>query len=275
MLTHRLHNVAYAIISIEELRRLAQAAERPTRVHLKIDTGMHRHGILMGEIEEAMHLIRKNERIVLEGIYSHLADADTPQSPHAELQIERWNRAVRQCKAAIPGIRYVHISATSGVSYVKSVEANVMRLGLGLYGINVGFAAIKLRPALEVRSILSSVKSIPAGEYVGYNATHRAERATKIATIPVGYYEGIDRRLSSKGVVELRGVLCPIIGRVSMNVTTIDVSATTEARLSDEVVIISNDPHAPNSITAIAKACGTIPYEIMVHLPKDIRRTVV
>ena len=110
---------------------------------------------------------------------------------------------------------------------------------------------------------------------MGKNANLKATRDMRIATIPAGYAEGVDRRLSSKGELLVAGLACPIVGRVSMNITSIDVSNIADARVGDEVIVISYDPSAPNSVEAMARQCGTIPYELLVHIPAQLRRKVV
>src|SRR3989344_2871042 len=151
MLESRLADVAFGIIGVQDLRSLAALARSPTAIHLKVDTGMHRHGIAPSEIEDAYALIRANKRIVLEGIYSHLADADTPNSAHAAAQIAAWNEAVPRVRAKMPSVRFFHLAATTGSFYAQKIDANVMRLGIGLYGINVSLEKLDLRAALEMR----------------------------------------------------------------------------------------------------------------------------
>jgi alanine racemase len=148
-------------------------------------------------------------------------------------------------------------------------------LGLGLYGISIiDNPKINLRPALSMQTVISGVKAIQKGDAVGYNNTFIAPKDMLIATIPAGYAEGVDRRLSNIGKVEVNGILCPIVGRVSMNISTIDVSNVSQVKLGDSVTIISNDNSSPISVNSIAKICNTIPYEILVHIPAHLRRVL-
>ena len=126
-----------------------------------------------------------------------------------------------------------------------------------------------------MQSVISSVKTIQPREYVGYGMTYKATHEIKIATIPVGYFEGINRKLSNQGMVKIRDILCPIIGKVSMNITTVDVSNVPDIILGDKVTVISNSKKDPNSIINIAKMCGVIPYEILVQIPQHLRRIVI
>ncbi|MEK7479892.1 MAG: alanine racemase [Patescibacteria group bacterium] len=275
MLESRLADVAFGIIGFEELRSLAALARSPIAIHLKVDTGMHRHGIQPSELGDACMLIRANKHIVLEGVYSHLADADTPDSEHVKMQIAGWNEMAARTRKEFPHIKYFHLAATTGSFYAQQIDANVMRLGIGLYGINVSLGTLDLHPALEMRTRITSIHTLHAGESVGYNATFTASRDTRIATIPAGYAEGVDRRLSNKGPITVRGTPCPIVGRVSMNITSLDISNVANVRVGDEAVVISSSAADGNGVEKIAKLCGTIPYEILVHIPAHLRRVVV
>ena len=290
-----LANVAFAITSLEELRRLARECRKSVTIHLKIDTGMHRQGILPEELDEALHIIAESNgqggtreggargrKIILEGAYSHLADADTPGSALTKTQIEKWNAAARKIREATEKpVRYFHLGNTAGSRYSREIDANVVRVGIGLYGIDTGAAgrdrargALDLLPALEMKTRITSVRKIAAGESVGYNATFTANTAMTVATIPVGYAEGLDRRLGNAGMATVAGVPCPFIGRINMNITVIDVSRVPDPKLDDKVQVISADRGAPNSIENMAKLCGTIPYEMLIRLPAQIRRVV-
>ncbi len=282
-LSGRPGNTSFGITSIDELRALAASARRKLKIHLKIDTGMHRQGVMPNEVNDSLTVIEKSRRLVLEGVYSHLADADTPDSADTARQIELWNDVVRHVKATVPGVRYFHLSATAGSAHAAKIDANVMRLGIGLYGFDpapagaregAGTGSLGLLPALSMKTRLTSLRTIAAGEKIGYHGTFTAPREMIVATVPAGYAEGVDRRLSNAGVFTVRGRACPIVGRVSMNITSIDVSDVPEPRIGDEVVVVSDDPSAPNSIAWMAKTCGTIPYELLVHIPASLRRTV-
>ncbi|MEY3470873.1 MAG: hypothetical protein RLZZ223_223, partial [Candidatus Parcubacteria bacterium] len=241
ILKSRLVKISFCITSLEQLQQIA-GSNRNLNLHLKIDTGMHRQGVLISQLEQAIQIIKNNSNLNLEGISSHLADADNIESKSVSKQIKNWSKARDIIMQNFPKTNYSHISATAGVLHTDTNTHNLVRLGLGLYGISLANNdKIKLKPALSMQTIISGVKKISKGDTVGYNDTFVAPRDMLIATIPAGYAEGIDRRLSNKGQVEIKGVLCPIIGRVSMNITTIDVSDVPEVKLGDTVTIISDD----------------------------------
>jgi len=272
----KLSNVSFTITSLDQLHLVSKLITNRKTIHLKIDTGMHRQGILPNQIDEATDIIKSSKLLHLDGVCSHLADADNTDQTFTQLQIRVWEETIRSIKSNFPDIQYFHILATAGASQPENITNNVLRLGIGLYGIDLGTKdAIGLRPVLQMQSVISSIKAIRPEEYVGYGITYKTTHKTRIATIPVGYFEGVNRKLSNQGMVKIGDIFCPIIGRVSMNITTIDVSNVPDMILGDKVIVISNNKNDPNSIVTIAKMCDVIPYEILVQIPQHLRRTII
>jgi alanine racemase len=270
-----LANIDYAIVDFEQLRELTQILTKPRRVHLKIDTGMHRHGILPKDLGDAIALIHSNKNISVVGICSHFADADNPDPKNSLAQLEVWNAAAEKLTAAFPSIEYRHIAATKGVAFGGQAHTNVGRLGIGLYGFDTSpSGTTKLKPVLEMRSVISSIREVPPGDFVGYNATFIPEKPVRIATVPVGYFEGLDRALSNKGVEQVRGKECIIAGRVSMNMSSINVTEVPDAARGDVVTVISRNSIDTNSVEHMAEIAGTTPYVILVHIPQHLKRIV-
>ncbi len=276
----KLRNVDFAITDIEQLRSLTQSVNSIKRIHLKLDTGMHRQGISPEDIEDAMALIKGHTRLKLAGVCSHFADADTEGSAHAQRQLTRWKEMLSILEREFPSIEYKHFAATKGVRFAKDAGTNVARLGIGLYGFDTApGGASELMPVLTLRSIIGELRTIAAGESVGYNATYTAPTKTVVATVPAGYFEGVDRRLSNKGMVSVRGILCPIIGRVSMNMTAIDVTQVTDIAIGDVVTLISRDLQLPNSVPHIAATISSEAYReseyvVLVHIPQHLKRVL-
>lgn len=280
----KLSNVAFTITSIEQLREIARLFEsRQARLlktektfHLKIDTGMHRQGILPEQINDAIKIIKTSRFINLEGVCSHFADADNPNNSFTKLQISRWEKAIVSFKQNFPKLKFFHISATTGIPYSKEVSANVARIGMGLYGINSSpLTNLNLKPVLQMRSTISSLKNIPAGESVGYSITYKTPKPIRVATVPAGYFEGVDRRLSNNGFFKITNQYCPIVGKISMNMTSVDITSLPETKFGDEVIIISNNKSDLNSAEQMAKLTNTTPYEILARVPQHLRRTVI
>ena len=276
----RLSHVDFGITDLEQLRRLADIVKKPTRIHLKIDTGMHRQGIPAELVAHAEDLIMGEPLLELVGVCSHFADADSDDQSFTLNQIAVWKETVKELLDTFPSIKYKHIAATKGVRFGDETDTNVARLGIGLYGFDTSPSTeAPLQPVLEMRSLISSVRDERKGESVGYNATYTLDRPMKIATVPVGYYEGIDRRLSSKGAMLVNDIVCPIVGRVSMNMTSIDVSHVPDVTPGMSVIAISRTPSDFNSVTNIARAVSTPDYAeseyvVLVHIAPHLERVV-
>ncbi|MES2215887.1 MAG: alanine racemase [Patescibacteria group bacterium] len=280
MIMHsKLKKVSFTITNFETLKAIS-STKNESSIHLKIDTGMRRQGILPEEIDEAIRLIKANSKIHLDGICSHLSDADSSNQFFTRNQILKWNKIVDKFKTQFPQLHHIHLSNTDGHVFNSEIIATSSRLGLGLYGIidNNGLEqSITPEPVLEMKTILTGIKKLRKGETIGYGNTFTATADMTVATIPVGYYEGVDRHLSNKGhmLVGEQRISCPIVGRVSMNITTIDVSKV-DARIGTPVIVISNNISDPNSIPAIAKISGdSIPYEMAVKIPPHLKRVMV
>ncbi|MDE2037979.1 MAG: alanine racemase, partial [Patescibacteria group bacterium] len=299
-----LKDVAFTVTSMEQLRlfgdhhapcpeyfdqddRRRRIFARPHRahIHLKIDTGMRRQGILSGEIDEAIAILKESEVAVLDGVCTHFSDADNEDSSFTEAQIAEWNRAVARFRAAFPRLKHAHAAATDGARFSDDIDADTVRLGIGLYGLsqNSALDGLGLQPVMEISTIVTGVKKLAAGETVGYGNSFAAAKDMTVATIPFGYYEGFDRRMSSgpdgapRAFVQVGPdrIPCPIVGRISMNIASIDVTKVPSAAMGTKVVVFSADRYALNSIDATARNSGTISYEIAVKIPAHLKRTLV
>jgi alanine racemase len=249
-------------------------ARRPQEVQLKIETGMHRQGVAPDDVVAAIASLHAAGYRVT-GAFSHLADADTVDSMITVRQIAVWNAVIAQVRVAAPEACWFHLAASAGTAQLAAMDANVVRLGLGLYGIDpYPRRDLGLRPSLALVTKIASLRMVPAGESVGYNATWAATSPRHVATIPVGYFEGLDRRLSNLGTVTVRGAQCPVVGRVSMNMATVDVTDVPDAAVGDEAVVFSSDPTAANAVARAADLAHTIPYELLVHIPSHLRRVL-
>ncbi len=276
IINSKLSRIAFVITGLEQLQEVAKKIASRVEIHLKIDTGMHRQGILPSQIEDAITIIKNNKFLNLEGVASHFADADNNDETFTKVQIEKWESAVSLFQKNFQTIRFLHISATAGISHCGQIHGNVVRLGIGLYGVNTSPAVtLDVRPVLHMQAIVSSLKNLPAGEHIGYNSTYTVTQNSTIATVPVGYFEGVDRRLSNGGFFKIGDHNCSIVGRVSMNITSIDVTSVPNIKLGDCVTIISSNRDDKNSVEKIAEFVHTIPGEILVHIPESIHRTVI
>jgi alanine racemase len=276
--TSKLRHTAFTVTTIDQLEELAAARRsRQHTIHLKFDTGMHRQGLQPDECARARELLAQAPHLTLAGVCTHLADADNGyDSVPTMRQIERWNAIAQFWRNTYPQVPYFHVRATKGPAYTAHIDANVMRIGMGLYGARAPSADYYgLKPCMEMRTIVTGVRQIDRGEGVGYNFHYVTDVPHTIATIPVGYHEGLDARLSNTGYVLVHGQPAPIIGKISMNIATIDVSDIAGVSRGDPVVVISSRRSDPNSVESIGARCGTGPYQIVSRIPAHIRRQYV
>ena len=269
-------NVAFTITGLEQLQKLSGVVLKTVVIHLKVDTGMRRQGIMQNEIAAALDIIDNCKHLKLEGICTHFADADNPETAFTERQIKLWNKVVSEARNRCESLDYVHAAATPSVLRADAIEGNVVRLGIGLFGIDTApIRTLSLRPVLQMNSRIGILKEIKSGERLGYGGSYTAKTDLLMAVVPIGYHEGVDRRLSNVGYFMVKGIKCPIIGRVGMNITSIDVSSVAGPKIDDIVQVISSNSADPNSIEGIALYCETIPQEILAHIPAHIPRLVV
>ena len=263
-------NLTLTIQDFESLQALGKLLI-PCKIHLKVNTGMNRQGIEPQEIPKFLELLKQYPQVELEGVFSHLADAQN--STHTKKQYQVFKSVINQIDRLGLGYKpkYFHLASTYGSPKVSDPAINALRLGLGLYGYG---PYSDLKPALGFSSSITKVRSLKKGEKVGYGYTYTATKQTNIGIIPVGYYEGLDIRLSNKGYVKYQDKFYPIIGKVCMNLSFVDFGKTIP-NLFDSVEIIGLNPVNRNSILNISSLCQTVPYEILVHLSESIRRTIV
>jgi alanine racemase len=269
----RYKHSAFAITSLEQLQELSVGLKQPKVFHLKVDTGMFRQGVVNSQFETVVKLIERNPNIQLHGLFSHLA---CPEDAVAtQRQIQEWNEAVKFFKKIFPQIKFWHLSASEGVRYLNQIDSNLVRLGIGFYGLSLAQVEMDLRPALELSSMVTGLKFLQSGEKVGYGYTFTAHKPMHIAVVPVGYFEGVDRRLSNQAGFMIKKTYCPIVGRVSMDMTTVDVSNNKNIAFGDRVQVIGLEAKENNSILTWSKICQTIPYELLVKIPSHLARVVV
>lgn len=268
-------NIVLVVNSLEQIQFLKNSIDFKLKVHIKIDTGMNRQGIEASQIEEAIKSLSENKNIHIEGMLSHLADADSKDNQLTLKQIEKWRYALGVFKELI-GNGIFHLSATSGTPFLHLTETNLIRIGIGLYGLNsCTDKKLNLTPIFSMFAKIVNLKKVSQGEMIGYNFTYKAENDMKIAVVPCGYFEGINRLLSNQGYFYYNQTPLKILGRISMNMTVVDISDIKEdISVEDEVEVFSAKKERYNSIENVAKICNTIPYEIVCKIPTSIKRII-
>jgi alanine racemase len=277
------HKISITISSLEALQNLSkEKLKKGLKIHLKFDTGLHRQGIPESHVQQAIRLITtKGFPATIEGAYTHFAVMEDPmRESYSKMQAEAFKSIVEKIKSKnIPVL--AHASASSGILFSKNFHFDISRGGIALYGlwpsreIKLWAKDVKLIPALAWKTIVTEVKLVSKGAKVGYDLTHEMLRNSRLAIIPVGYWHGLPRNLSSKGEVLLNGKRAPIVGRISMDMAIIDVTDIPNARPGDEVVIIGTQ--GKESITAeeVALKAGTINYEIVTRINPLIPRIIL
>jgi alanine racemase len=276
----KVNKLTLCIQNFQTLKALCQT-KRKTKIHIKINTGMNRQGIQPEEIEKFTHLLKQNPQIELEGLFSHLADADNPNNSYTQKQASLFQNAIKLFSQSGFHPRFTHLAASAGCVKIPPKLTNAIRIGKAIYGYpplppqdNLSHKFNQLKPALRLTSTVTKLRQIKKGNSVSYNLTWTANQNTQIGVIPIGYYDGVDRRLSNCGFIKYKNHTLPIIGRICMNLTLIDFK-NTNPKLFDQVEIISPNPSDKNSIVNIAKTCNTISYDILVRLHESIRRIII
>jgi alanine racemase len=262
--------IALGVVGPEELEHVcAVAREREVNIHLKLDTGMGRMGVVESELPRVMEMIRAMPRLRLDGIYTHLANADDAADPFTEMQIANYDRMLATLRDhGIDAPRH-HFANSAATLRGLVRPGDFARVGLALYGPNrIETSAGVIEPLLRWRTEIMRLKELPAGHAIGYGTTFHTKRPSRIATLPVGYADGYSRLLSNNGEVLVRGQRAPVVGRVSMDLVTIDVTDIPNAAPGDEVVLLGD------GITAeeLGERSQTISYEVFCRISARVPR---
>jgi alanine racemase len=269
-------NCALVVWDLERARLIdeaAAAASRTARVHFKVDTGLTRLGAPVAEAPARLNAIRALRHLEVDGLFTHLATADEPDVSSDRAQLARFADVLR----AVPDIpRFVHAAASAGIATFGPIPGcTAIRPGVSLYGLHAARhleGALTLRPALEWRSRIHRVAAVTKGTGVSYGLEYRMPRDGRIATVPVGYGDGLPRVLGRRGRVLVGGRALPIAGRVAMDLVMLDVTDLPATREGDEVVIIGAQDGGRQSADDLATAAGTISYEIVVGIRRRVPR---
>jgi len=273
--------------TLQALEAAAAAAGRTVPVHLKLETGTCRQGFTERRLPEVAETLKGCRHLALEGMSTHFANIeDTTDHTVALTQLETYHRLVATMAESGLETPMRHVACSAAALLFKRTHLELVRVGVSLYGFwpsretmvsmkNGSARGISLQPALSWKTRLAQVKEVPAGTDVGYGCTFRTTRPSRLAVIPVGYYDGYDRGLSNAAHVLVRGQRAPVRGRVCMNMTIVDVTDVPGAALEDEAVLIGRQGDELITADMLAAHCGTIHYEIVSRLHPEIPRILV
>jgi alanine racemase len=278
ILQHQLTPVVYGVEMVAALNAASVAAAVVTPVHLKVDTGMGRMGVRMDHLTEFLGAIAGLRNIEIAGVMSHLASADDPAfDSFTAKQEERFAGAVRLVRDAGWDPKILHLANSAGALAHPMARGNLVRPGGILYGmwrdiLPPAMEPWNLRAVMSWRSRIGLLKHVPAGEDLGYGCTFRTERNSVIATLPVGYHDGYLRSLSNQGQVIIRGAFAPVVGRVSMDLTMVDVTDIPDVALHDRVTLMGHDGDVTIVAEQLAGLTGTLSYEITCGISERVPR---
>lgn len=260
------------------LTALAQAAAShaiPYPIHLKIETGMGRLGLTQDELVALIRSHKFPPSLRVEGLMTHLADADGSNSDATEEQIRRFRDALKIVQEGGFHVSLIHASNSCGAVRFPSAHFSLVRPGIMLYGYHTLPSTVEapdLRPVLSLKTHIAQLRTIQPGETVSYNRTFTARRLTRIAVLPIGYANGMSRRLSNRGSVLIRGQRAPIAGLVCMDMVMVDVTEISGTAVGDETVLIGRQGNDEITASEIAKWTDTIPYEVLCAISPKIPR---
>ncbi|HEX5417521.1 MAG TPA: alanine racemase [Chloroflexota bacterium] len=275
------YHLTATVYNLETARHLARAArlrgDGPAKVHVKVDTGMGRLGLLPDEVPAFLAELRALEGIEVEGIFTHFACADGPDPFVTERQIDRFNQVLDQVTADGWRPRHVHAANSAGILRFPSARYTMVRAGLALYGLDpseIVRCPADFRHSLTFKTLVAQVKSLPPGSPISYGGTFVTERDSRIAVLPVGYGDGFRRAPRNWGNVLIRGQRAPIVGVVCMDMCMIDVTDVPGVRAGDEVVLIGSQGADEITVAEVAERLGTIPYEVITQILARVPREI-
>ncbi len=270
--------ITLSVVSAGEAELVARAAAvtAAAEVHLKVDTGMARAGVWHEEAAALLSAIAAEPRLSPSGVYTHFANADRADKSFAREQLRRFEAVI--AAAAVPAGICRHAANSAAVMDLPESHLDMVRPGIAVYGYQPSAELARplaLEPCMRVVARLLQVKEVPAGTATGYGLEHVFERRSRIGLLPVGYGHGYLRALGNRARMRLGGHEVPVRGRVSMDQVVVDLTGLPEPRAGDEVEVVAAEPQAPNSLEALARLAGTIPYELTCAIGPRVERRLV
>jgi alanine racemase len=267
-------DITPVVRDLELAAALSRAAHnRRLNVHVEVETGMQRSGVTFEQYPQFLAGLRQFQNLRVDGVFSHLACSEEAHSRRTERQLKLFRQFVQVTHALGATPRYFHLANSGGVFLHPAAQFNMVRPGIALYGLCA--AAAGLMPALNFRSRIVELRKVKAREQVGYGKTFITHSDTTIATVPIGYGDGYPRALSNRAQALVRGNRAPVVGRVSMDLMTLDVGGCAGVSVGDEVVLVGAQDKERISTMDLAHWAETIPYEIVTRLSVRLPRTVV
>ncbi|MFA6524657.1 MAG: alanine racemase [Patescibacteria group bacterium] len=277
--------VVYDFETAEEISALAGSLNIIAKIHIKIDTGTSRLGILADEATDFIEKCSKLNMIKIIGVFTHFADSENNDWTFTNSQIEKFRNLLFSLQRMGIKISIPHAACSAATLVSANTHFNMVRVGIAVYGlwpsenneitVHKKFPDFELQPVLSWKTKIIQIKHLPKGSLIGYGCSYKLKKDSVIAILPIGYNEGYSRQLSNKGIVLVGGRKCPVIGKVCMNLTIIDVSAADSAEVGDEVVIIGRQGKQEITADQIASDTKSINYEVVTRINSQIPRIVI
>ena len=275
LLAHQLTPVVSDVSLLPPLAQAAASVSTPYPIHLKIETGMGRLGINSHEFIRLFNSRSIPSMLHIEGLMTHLAEADGPTTVQTEEQLARFRNAIEIITKAGFRVPLIHAANSAGAVRFPDAQFSLVRPGIMLYGYHTlpsSVPAPDLKPVLSLRTTIAQVRTVQPGHKISYGGTFTAKRITKIAVLPIGYADGVSRRLSNRGCVLIHGQRVPIVGIVCMDMIMIDVTGIAGAAVGDEAMLIGRQGDEQITAADIAQWTGTIPYEVLCAIGPRVPR---
>ena len=259
----------------------AKSSSAPVPVHLKVDTGMGRLGVAVAELPALLAQLRAAGHLHLEGVFTHLASAEMVGAEDVQRQLAAFEQAIALVHRAGFSPEFFHAANSAALVCLPQARKNLVRPGISLYGYFLPFTGggamqpPAIEPVLSWKTRVISLRDLPHGSALGYNGTYVTSRPSRIAVLPVGYADGLNRRLSSCGRVLVRSAYAPLVGRISMDISLVDVTDVAGVEIGDEVILIGARGGLRITAWDHANAAGTIPYEVLCNISKRVPRKYV
>lgn len=279
-----MYNIVQGVVSTEYAEALVKNTPEPIRCHIKIDTGMGRIGLKHDSPEacaDEIALMMRIPKLCVEGIYTHfaVADSDSPDNiAYTDMQEKFILDTFDELSSRGISLRHCHFMNSAATCYRNSPRSTLSRAGIILYGLHPDISLdipVGLEPVMELKAVISHVKTVQAGDCISYGRTFVADREMRVATVTIGYADGYSRLLSGKGEILVHGRRCRIVGRVCMDQLMMDVSDVPEAEAGDIVTMIGRDGDDVITADELAAVCGTIGYEVVCGISKRVPRIYI
>jgi alanine racemase len=275
ILEHRLTPCVSSLGFADLLARRAAARETRARIHVEVDTGMGRTGVSDEDAVEFLKRVSAMRHLELEGVFTHFPDADSGNTFFAERQLRRFQQILEQLAEAGVAVPIRHAANSAGILSLPQSRLDMVRPGILAYGF---YPSARVPRSIEVSGVMSfksrvvQIREVPAGRFISYGRTYQTARATRVGVLPVGYGHGLPWLLSNRGEVLIRGRRAPMIGRVTMDLTMVDVTEIPDVALGDEAVLWGEQKGASITLEEVAERAETIPYEILCSMGKRVVR---